>query len=89
MQRTIENESLEYVKSLQESSLMKELLPQDGQDVKVSNECSTWNYLPKWTSNTEISEAETPLIRDACPIDSGLILLSFCLPSAEIDFSSE
>jgi hypothetical protein len=35
----------------------------------------------------EISEGVTPDILDACPIERGLILESFSLPSAEIAFN--
>jgi hypothetical protein len=35
----------------------------------------------------EISEGDTPEIRDACPIDLGLILCNFSLDSVEIVFN--
>ena len=35
----------------------------------------------KYTNNTDISAGDTPEILDACPIECGLCLLSFCLAS--------
>ena len=35
----------------------------------------------KYIRSTDISAGETPEIRDACPIDIGLIASSFCLAS--------
>lgn len=40
-------------------------------------------YLPKYISNTDTSEGETPEIRDACPMVRGAYLISFCLHSIE------
>ena len=42
-------------------------------------------YLPKYTINTEISEGDTPLILDACPIVFGFIFESFSLASDDND----
>lgn len=41
----------------------------------------------KNTSNTDISAGETPEILEACPIELGLCLLSFCLASKLIPFT--
>ena len=41
------------------------------------------HYLPRYTVSIDKSAGDTPEILDACPRVSGLILFSFCLPSAE------
>lgn len=43
------------------------------------------HYLLSKTRRTEISEGETPEIREACPIVRGFILDNFCLASEERD----
>lgn len=40
---------------------------------------------PIWINNTETSLGDTPLIRDACEIVIGRILLNFCFASIDID----
>lgn len=42
-------------------------------------------YLPISTSNTLMSEGDTPGMRDACAKVSGSILISFCRASVERD----
>jgi len=46
-------------------------------------ERSTWNYLPKYTSNTLISLGETPLILDAWEMVDGLIAPNFSRASID------
>ena len=43
------------------------------------------SYLPISTSNTLMSEGDTPGMRDACAKVSGSILISFCRASVERD----
>lgn len=44
------------------------------------------HYLPIYIKSTLTSEGETPLIREASPIVSGILLFNFCLASVESDF---
>ena len=44
------------------------------------------SHFPRKTIKTDISEGETPEIREACPIVEGLILESFSLASDDKRF---
>ena len=45
-------------------------------------------YLPRYIKRMLTSDGETPLILPACPMLDGLIFVSFCLASVDIDNNS-
>ena len=48
-----------------------------------------YNYLPIKTIKTETSEGEIPLIRDACPIVVGLIVVNLSTASPDKELNEE